>query len=491
MGGRERDRLKTERRLAAARAAPSSSLATTISLTSLALTASTETGASSATPGLAGRPALLAVGGTVNPVARLLALGGTDDIARVMDAESPLWHPARNGKQFEGTAAILPVPLLVKILLKLHIVGGGRDGRHVASGTNGLNQEVGLGGKLLERLVSVGRGGEVGATMRGHLTDEKAAKELAVHGVRDQPFHVPEERRRCSLPKSADGEELVVPLALGAGVGLPQRRDNGLVLVVVGGKLHNVTHLRERLDVEGEDNLVVLRLVCCLVSWKPPSSLTNQRSTSFVQIAGGMNLGDETVVAAAAGWAAATAAAEAWPACKVCMSWARPSIVRGELLRQEQHRPDSPYGTLIKQYMSRGEIVPSKITCSLLELSIQTSRHSNWLFDGFPRNQDNLDGWLETMANKFNVPFVLFFDCDKATCIKRCLNRGEAGSGRMDDKPECMEKRWETHSKRRQTSTSRVTFIIVRFRKTCVLSGLRKEKPLILAENFLTKSDKI
>ena len=42
---------------------------------------------------------------------------------------------------------------------------------------------------------------------------------------------------------------------------------------------------------------------------------------------------------------------------------------------------------------------------------------NNFLVDGFPRNQDNLDGWNSEMGDKSNVRFVLFFDCDEQVCL--------------------------------------------------------------------------
>lgn len=34
-----------------------------------------------------------------------------------------------------------------------------------------------------------------------------------------------------------------------------------------------------------------------------------------------------------------------------------------------------------------------------------------FLIDGFPRNEDNLQGWNTVMEDKADVKFVLFFDC--------------------------------------------------------------------------------
>lgn len=38
--------------------------------------------------------------------------------------------------------------------------------------------------------------------------------------------------------------------------------------------------------------------------------------------------------------------------------------------------------------------------------------NNKFLIDGFPRNKDNLDGWVREMGDKVNLQFVLFFDCE-------------------------------------------------------------------------------
>lgn len=68
----------------------------------------------------------------------------------------------------------------------------------------------------------------------------------------------------------------------------------------------------------------------------------------------------------------------------------------------------------------------------------------NFLVDGFPRNQNNLDGWHKQVDDKVNLKFVLFFECPKEACINRCLERGKH-SGRTDDNPESMAKRLDTY----------------------------------------------
>ena len=42
---------------------------------------------------------------------------------------------------------------------------------------------------------------------------------------------------------------------------------------------------------------------------------------------------------------------------------------------------------------------------------MENSEIKNFLIDGFPRNQDNLEGWNEAMKEVVNVQGVFFFNC--------------------------------------------------------------------------------
>lgn len=46
------------------------------------------------------------------------------------------------------------------------------------------------------------------------------------------------------------------------------------------------------------------------------------------------------------------------------------------------------------------------------ETMAANAQKNKFLIDGFPRNEDNLQGWNKTMDGKADVKFVLFFDCD-------------------------------------------------------------------------------
>jgi len=118
----------------------------------------------------------------------------------------------------------------------------------------------------------------------------------------------------------------------------------------------------------------------------------------------------------------------------------------GDLLREERSKPGSEFGELIEKHIRDGTIVPVEITCSLIESAMKKSESNNFLIDGFPRNQNNLEGWDKQMGDKVKVHFVLFLEAPEDVCVGRCLQRGQAGSGRSDDNPESLKKRVVTYT---------------------------------------------
>ena len=57
-----------------------------------------------------------------------------------------------------------------------------------------------------------------------------------------------------------------------------------------------------------------------------------------------------------------------------------------------------------------------------------------FLIDGFPRNQDNQNGWDEVMGKDADMKFVLFLEADEEAMIERITKRGqEAGENKRND----------------------------------------------------------
>ncbi|MBN3305836.1 KCY kinase, partial [Amia calva] len=134
---------------------------------------------------------------------------------------------------------------------------------------------------------------------------------------------------------------------------------------------------------------------------------------------------------------------------KIVETYGYTHLSAGDLLRAERARPDSKDGQLIESYIKEGKIVPVEITINLLRKAMEETMRQDqekfrFLIDGFPRNEDNLQGWTSAMRERADVRFVLFFDCSNQVCIDRCLERGKS-SGRTDDNRESLEKRIQTY----------------------------------------------
>ena len=52
--------------------------------------------------------------------------------------------------------------------------------------------------------------------------------------------------------------------------------------------------------------------------------------------------------------------------------------------------------------MSQGKYVPAKITCDLIKKEMDNySKEKIFLIDGYPRNQGNINAWIETFGNNY------------------------------------------------------------------------------------------
>ncbi|KAL6716272.1 bifunctional uridylate/adenylate kinase [Lecanora helva] len=114
----------------------------------------------------------------------------------------------------------------------------------------------------------------------------------------------------------------------------------------------------------------------------------------------------------------------------------------GDLLRAEQDREGSEFGTMIKEYIREGTIVPMEVTVQLLENAIMDKNKGKgrFLVDGFPRKMDQAIRFEEAVCPS---QFTLFFDCPEDVMTERLINRGKT-SGRADDNAESIKKRFKT-----------------------------------------------
>lgn len=134
----------------------------------------------------------------------------------------------------------------------------------------------------------------------------------------------------------------------------------------------------------------------------------------------------------------------------------------GDLLRAEQDRPNSEFGSMIKEHIQSGQIVPMEVTVQLLENAMQEHIKENnsqgkFLIDGpstppptkppppltplpsgFPRKMDQAQKFESAVCPS---AFTLFFDCPPSVLETRLLNRGKT-SGRADDNADSIRKRF-------------------------------------------------
>jgi len=125
----------------------------------------------------------------------------------------------------------------------------------------------------------------------------------------------------------------------------------------------------------------------------------------------------------------------------------------GDLIRAEQSREGSEYGTMIKQCIKDGQIVPMEVTVKLLENAIKAAigeRRSGrrwadgnglFLIDGFPRKMDQALKFDEDVCLS---SLVLFYTTTEEVMLKRLLKRAET-SGREDDNEESIKKRFHVY----------------------------------------------
>lgn len=108
----------------------------------------------------------------------------------------------------------------------------------------------------------------------------------------------------------------------------------------------------------------------------------------------------------------------------------------GDLLRAHM-KSGSPDGQMVAEMIANGQIVPSSVTVGLLQGAMDASGKSQFLIDGFPRNDENRAAFESQTG--IQPSFILFFDCPEEVMERRLLERNE---GRTDDNIETIRKRF-------------------------------------------------
>ena len=96
--------------------------------------------------------------------------------------------------------------------------------------------------------------------------------------------------------------------------------------------------------------------------------------------------------------------------------------------------------------MLEGRVVPVEITVDLIKQAMEKSGWADrqYLIDGFPRNEDNYQGFFSVMNSKVAVKRALHFQCCELILTQRILERAKT-SGRNDDNEETLKKRFAVY----------------------------------------------
>lgn len=104
-----------------------------------------------------------------------------------------------------------------------------------------------------------------------------------------------------------------------------------------------------------------------------------------------------------------------------------PHISTGDLFRANIGE-GTPLGQEAKQYMDKGELVPTDVTARMVESRLEEEDAANgFLLDGFPRTVEQAEILAELLNKKeFALDGVLNFQIDEDIVVERMLARGRA-----------------------------------------------------------------
>ena len=121
-------------------------------------------------------------------------------------------------------------------------------------------------------------------------------------------------------------------------------------------------------------------------------------------------------------------------------------VASGDLFRDNVDR-GTELGSLAKEYMDRGALVPDDVTIQMvLERVSREDAATGYILDGFPRNEVQaaaLDDALERQGDRIDCAVLL--DCPEAELLRRLEGRA-ATEGRSDDTPEVIQARLKVYA---------------------------------------------
>lgn len=100
-------------------------------------------------------------------------------------------------------------------------------------------------------------------------------------------------------------------------------------------------------------------------------------------------------------------------------------VSAGDCLREEMANENSVHRELIKTYIEAGKIIPVEVTAALLIKKMESFGLGKEIviIDGFPRNDDNVRGWVEQLSPICELIHLITFNCPIEICEERIMGR--------------------------------------------------------------------
>ena len=122
-----------------------------------------------------------------------------------------------------------------------------------------------------------------------------------------------------------------------------------------------------------------------------------------------------------------------------------PHISTGDILR-ESIKNKTSLGERAKKIMDAGELVSDEIILGIIQERISQSDCSDgYLFDGFPRSEDQADMLNNLLEEiKVGISKVILLDVDQSILLQR-INKRKEEEGRDDDSEEILKSRLDVY----------------------------------------------
>lgn len=121
-------------------------------------------------------------------------------------------------------------------------------------------------------------------------------------------------------------------------------------------------------------------------------------------------------------------------------------VSAGEFLRH-LHTEDDPIGELLASYWIKGELVPDDIIEELLFRIFDKSDKDGFILDGFPRELDQYDSFINRIRDKkWSIKGIIFLDITNKEAIKRIQARRKSEHRLDEDNMEALEKRLKIYN---------------------------------------------